>query len=141
MLRAYTLNEPVWSMFGQNGSLVMTFPRNSGHSRRIDNRGKNVQMTEKLGRIFTGEQKAEAVRISARVHELRLQLAGCQLLGCACRTRLAPAGHVTQSGKAVSHGAKEKDLWGRQSLLGEEAGGRGLQRIPTARRSSTRDWL
>jgi hypothetical protein len=95
VLGAYTLNEPVWSMFAQNGSLVLTFRRNSGHSQRIDNGGKNVQMTEKPRRIFTDEQKAEVVRISARVHELRLQLAGCQLLGCACRTRLAPAGHVT----------------------------------------------
>jgi transposase-like protein len=59
-------------------------------------------MTQKPRRIFTGEQKAEAVRISA-----------------------APAGHVTQFGKAVSQGAREKDLWGRQSLLGEEAGGKG----------------
>ena len=116
-------NEPGWSMFGQNGSLVMTFPRNRGHSQRIDNRRKNVQLTEKSRGIFTGEQKAEAVRISAR------------------ELRLASAGHLTQSGKAVSQGAKEKDLWVRQSLLGEEAGGRGLQRIPTARRSSTRDWL
>jgi len=82
----------------------MTFPRNCEHSRRIDNGGKNVQMTEKLGRIFTGEQKAEAVRISARVHELCLQLAGCQL-------RLAPAGHVTQSARPSAK-VPEKKTYG-----------------------------
>ena len=44
-------------------------------------------MSKKPRRIFTDEQKAEAVRISA-----------------------APAGHVTQSGKPVSHVAKEMGL-------------------------------
>jgi transposase-like protein len=41
-------------------------------------------MTKKPRRLFTDEQKAEAVRISA-----------------------APAGHVTQSGRPVSHIAQE----------------------------------
>jgi transposase len=48
---------------------------------------ENVQMTQKPRRLFTPEQKAEAVRISA-----------------------APAGHVTQSGKPVSQVAKEMGL-------------------------------
>jgi transposase len=44
-------------------------------------------MTKKPRRLFTDEQKAEAVRISA-----------------------APAGHVTQSGRPVSHIAQEMGL-------------------------------
>jgi transposase len=62
---------------------------------------ENVQMTKKPRRIFTPEQKAEAVRISA-----------------------APAGHVTQSGKPVSQVAKEMGLtesalrqWVKQAQL------------------------
>jgi transposase len=44
-------------------------------------------MTKKPRRLFTDEERAEAVRISA-----------------------APAGHVTQSGKPVSHIAQEIGL-------------------------------
>jgi hypothetical protein len=53
-------------------------------------------MTKKPRRLFTDEQKAEAVRISAA------------LVGFACLTQqgsgTTPAGHVTQSGRPVSEG-------------------------------------
>jgi transposase len=61
-------------------------------------------MTQKPRRLFTDEQKAEAVRISA-----------------------APAGHVGQSGKPVSHVAKEMGLtesalrnWVKQARIDQQ---------------------
>lgn len=57
----------------------MTFPQESGHSQWVTMK-ENVQMTKKPRRLFTDEQKAEAVNI------------------------------VKQSGKPVSQVAKEMGL-------------------------------